>query len=416
METNLSNHTTASLSDSQRLALYRVASYALTAAKTLPEGCQSCLRAICDIDQSAVSAGAIWIADADDDGEATALRLAAAWPDELALLRDESPLRRVILTGQARWIHDDEQAHDAVYVLPVRAWQGATGVLGLRFATGATPDTSFIDTLDSIAALLGAFVEHHQFVVASYALDEARKSIDETLVALARERELRIMNTRFITLVSHEFRTPMSIIQSSSELLERYYDRLSDEKRCRHFEQIRTSTMNMADMLQDILVLGRYDSGKTHFEPRPLDLAAYCRDCVEQIQQAYGHKYRLSFEYTGDYVPARMDDKLLWQIINNLLSNAIKYSLQPDPVVTLSLECSDSQAIMRFRDYGIGIPVEDQARLFEPFHRGSNVGSVPGTGLGMSIVQRAVHAHQGEIVFESVLNQGATFIVTLPLR
>ena len=407
---------TVQLSDSQWLSLHKSIARALASARTLPEGCQSCLQTILDAGASAVAAGAIWVAEVDDEGAAGALRLAAACPGDSAWPKEESALQRIIRAGQPGWITAAESAGDRTYALPVQAWQGAAGVLGLRVARGASPHAGFLDALESIATLLGAFIEHHQFAVAADALDEMRKSLDDTAAALSRERDLRIMYTRFITLVSHEFRTPMSIIQSSSELLERYYDRLTDDKRRRHFEQIRTSTMNMADMLQDILVLGRYDSGKTHFEPRAIDLPAYCRDSVEQIQQAYGAKYRLTFEYTGGGMTAYMDDKLLWQIINNLLSNAIKYSLQPDPTVSLTLECDDTHAVMRFRDNGIGIPPADQVRLFEPFHRGSNVGSVPGTGLGLSIVQRAVQAHRGEITFQSAVNQGTEFIVSLPLR
>jgi len=169
-------------------------------------------------------------------------------------------------------------------------------------------------------------------------------------------------------------------------------------------------------MLQDILVLGRYDSGKTRFDPHPIDLTQYCRQCVEQIQQASGPKYQLIFEHRGACDDARMDDKLLWQIINNLLSNAMKYSMQPDPTVEMTLEIDDDRAMLRIVDHGIGIPPEDQTRLFEPFHRGSNVGSVPGTGLGLSIVQRAVQQHQGEVRFSSVVGKGTTFTINLPLR
>lgn len=243
------------------------------------------------------------------------------------------------------------------------------------------------------------------------------KQADENIrAALAKEHELNELKNRFISMVSHEFRTPLSIILSSAELIERYGERLPTDKRKRYIQQIRTCTTNMADVLQDILLLGRYDSGKTDFTPHPMGLVQYCRDLVDQIQMVTGDRCKLVFSHRGDCADACMDDKLLQHILTNLLSNAIKYSTQPDPSVEFTLDCDGSQAIFQIIDHGIGIPPSDQGRIFDPFHRAGNTASVMGTGLGLTIVQRAIQTHGGSSSFVSELGQGTTFTVVLPLR
>jgi PAS domain S-box-containing protein len=231
-----------------------------------------------------------------------------------------------------------------------------------------------------------------------------------------RQRELNELKTRFISMVSHEFRTPLSTILSSAELIEHYWDRLPDDKRRRYTAQIRSSSTEMADMLEDILLLGRYEAGKAPFNPQPMALQQFCSDLVEQVQTTVGTGCRLHFEGHGDCGSAVMDEKLLQQILTNLLSNAIKYSTQPETSVVLTLDCSDTLAVFRVVDQGIGIPAADQRHILDPFNRASNVGKISGTGLGLTIVQRAVQTHQGEISFTSEEGAGSTFTVTLPLR
>jgi signal transduction histidine kinase len=415
MTITLSSDTTASLSMDQQLLLHKDVAESLAHSRSVREGCQGVIRALCDVCDPVIPAGAVWQVDAAQ--ELRTFGECIAWPPDFAPDLSPHALNHVANSGCAQWAAATTTPNaDRLYVLPVRNWLGTAGMLALSVHTAVAFDQAFEQLIEALTWQLGVFIEHHQFVNMSDELAKSRQVEEEARAALARVHEQNDMNTRFISLVSHEFRTPLSIIQSSSELLERYYDRLTDEKRRRYFEQIRTSTMNMADMLQDILVLGRHDSGKTRFDPHPIDLTQYCRQCVEQIQQASGPKYQLIFEHRGISEDARMDDKLLWQIINNLLSNAMKYSMQPDPTVEMMLEIDGERATIRIADHGIGIPPEDRIRLFEPFHRGSNVGAVPGTGLGLSIVQRAVQEHHGEVRFSSAVGKGTTFTVILPLR
>ena len=403
------------LSVGQQLLLHNGVTHNLAQARTERDGCLAVIRVLCDVCAPVITGGAMWLVDGAH--EIRTFGESMTWPPDHEVHVGTSALNHVANSDNAEWVVPDAlPGANRHYLTPIRNWLGTAGVLALTVPSECEFDQALTQLINSLAWQLGIFIEHHCFASMADELAKARQLENEVRMALGREREQNDMKNRFISLVSHEFRTPLSIIQSSSELLERYYDRLSGEKRLRYFEQIRTSTMNMADMLQDILVLGRYDSGKTRFDPHPIDLTQYCRQCVEQIQQAAESRFQLVFEHRGVCEDAHMDDKLLWQIINNLLSNAMKYSPQPDPTIEMMLDIEGDHALLRFVDHGIGIPHEDQVRLFEPFHRGSNVGAVPGTGLGLSIVQRAVHEHHGEVQFNSIVGKGTTFTVSLPLR
>ncbi len=255
----------------------------------------------------------------------------------------------------------------------------------------------------------------------------------EVLKALEKERELSELRSGFVSLVSHEFRTPLTTIQSSAELLERYSHKLSDEKKQIHRRRIQNAVQRMTHLLDDVLTIGQAEAGKLTFTPSPMDLVAFCRDLVESLQMSIHPQYKLNFVVVGDGSDAQMDEKLLEHILTNLLTNAIKYS--PDGgTVQFDLICDalgacplgnhfllpekgDRRwAVFRIQDRGIGIPPQDVERLFESFGRASNVGTIPGTGLGLAIVKRCVDLHGGEITVESEMGVGTTFMVTLPLQ
>lgn len=237
----------------------------------------------------------------------------------------------------------------------------------------------------------------------------------EIVKALERERELSELRSGFVSLVSHEFRTPLTTIQSSAELLERYNNRLSEEKKQNHYRRIQQAVQRMTQLLEDVLTIGKAEAGKLQFTPSPMDLVAFCRDLVESLQMSAKPQHQLNFVVIGDGSDAQMDEKLLGHILTNLLTNAIKYS--PDGgTVQFDVVCDRTGVIFRIRDSGIGIPPEDLERLFESFGRASNVGAIPGTGLGLAIVKRCVDLHEGEITVESEVGVGTTFTVTLPLQ
>jgi signal transduction histidine kinase len=197
-------------------------------------------------------------------------------------------------------------------------------------------------------------------------------------------------------------------------LLERYGHKWAEEKKLQHLHKIQTSVRNMVQLLDDVLIIGKAEAGKIEFHPAPLDLERFCCDLVEEMQVQVGADHTLTFTSRSLCADARMDEKLLRQILANLLSNAIKYSPQGG-AVQLELDCQADRALFRVQDQGIGIPLEEQGRLFDTFHRAGNVGNIPGTGLGMSIVKKSVDLHGGTISFISQVGVGTTFTVGIPL-
>ncbi|HIK06213.1 MAG TPA: PAS domain S-box protein [Trichormus sp. M33_DOE_039] len=242
-----------------------------------------------------------------------------------------------------------------------------------------------------------------------------RKRLDEIRLALAREKELNALKTRFFAMASHEFRTPLSTALAAAQVLETCQDEWdTSAKRLRNLHRIQDAVKHMVQLLDDILTINRAEAGKLAFNPQPLDLEIYCRDFVEEIQQSLGSQHTIRFTCQGRSIPVCMDAKLLRSILSNLLSNAIKYS--PDGgIVHLRLDFQMEQMILAVQDQGIGISPEDQKQLFEPFHRGKNVRTIPGTGLGLVVVKKCVDLHQGNIRIFSKVGIGTTCFVTLPL-
>ncbi len=236
--------------------------------------------------------------------------------------------------------------------------------------------------------------------------------------ALQRERELSELTSRFIYIASHEFRTPLTGILSSAEMLERFRHRYSQEEQLTHLHRIQTAVGQMTQLLDDVLLIGKAEAGRLEFNPTPVDLVQFCRDLVEVLQLADQNQHEVVFTHQGNCTKDRsfplLDEKLLRQILSNLLSNGIKYS-PTSSAVQFNLTCLNDQAIFQIQDEGIGIPPEDVPRLFETFHRASNVGQIKGTGLGLAIVKQCVDLLAGEISVESVVERGTTFTVTLPL-
>ncbi len=234
-------------------------------------------------------------------------------------------------------------------------------------------------------------------------------------MALAKERELSELRSGFVSLVSHEFRTPLTTIQSSTELLEFYSNKLSDEKKQKHLTRIQTAVLRMTQLLDDVLTIGQVEAGKLKFNPSPTDLVAFCRDIIESMHFSARPHHTLNFVTHGDCTDAQIDEKLLGHIVTNLLSNAIKYSPK-GCTIQFDLICNASEAVFRIQDTGIGIPTEDLEKLFDSFRRASNVGTIQGTGLGLAIVKNCVDLHRGTIAVESEIGVGTTFTVTLPLN
>ncbi|MEH2437583.1 MAG: ATP-binding protein [Nostoc sp.] len=253
-------------------------------------------------------------------------------------------------------------------------------------------------------------------------ITERKQAEAEIRDALDKEKELGELKSRFVTMTSHEFRTPLTIILSSAELLEHYSFKWSEEKKLNHLQRIQKTVKHMTGLLNDVLLISKAEAGKLECHPAPLDVVQFCRNLIEEMQIAT-ESHTITFVnqmhwinvHQDDCNKACLDDKLLRHILSNLLSNAIKYSPQGGSV-EFELIWQQGEVIFRIQDQGIGIPVADQAQLFNSFHRACNVGTLSGTGLGLAIVKRSVDLHGGKIAVNSEVGVGTTFTVSLPLH
>ncbi|MBE9126817.1 MULTISPECIES: ATP-binding protein [unclassified Coleofasciculus] len=245
-------------------------------------------------------------------------------------------------------------------------------------------------------------------------ISDRKRAEAEIVKALQQEQELNELKTSFLSMVSHEFRTPMTIIQFSAELIEKYNQKLTEEKKSKYFERIQSSIKNVLQLLDEVLLLGRAESGKLQYQPTPLNLKEFCDELTETLTFNASSQHNITLTYQGDATQVEMDEFLLQHILANLLSNAIKYSPEGGNI-GFNITCQNGTATFQIKDEGIGIPLKDQNRLFETFERSSNVGQIKGTGLGLSIVKRCVDLHKGQIEVESGEGVGTTFKVMLPL-
>ena len=235
----------------------------------------------------------------------------------------------------------------------------------------------------------------------------------ELRTTLERERELAELRSRFGSMLSHEFRTPLAVIQFSSSILKDYNDRLTTEKRLDHLSKIQAQVKRLVSLLDDYLMVTRSEKVAASYNPVPTEPVAFVRDIVDETR-LIAETHEIRFAVHGDCKQALIDPRLMRQAINNLLTNAIKYS-PSGQFVDVMLLCDGRQIAITVRDYGIGIPEEDQQRLFQTFFRANNVGAIPGTGLGLTIIKQAVELHGGTVTFISRQNEGTTFSITIPV-
>ena len=244
-------------------------------------------------------------------------------------------------------------------------------------------------------------------------ITERRRADVNIRAALAREKELNDLRSRFVSMTSHEFRTPLTAILSAAELLKDYNDRMAADQRVELLQGITTGVQRMTRMLDRVLLLGKAEAHMLEFKPRRLDLKGMCKSLVEEARlHVESGNCRLSLECPDTALEGQYDEKLLRHILDNLLSNAIKYS--PDGgEVRLAIWVDGPQTVFEISDQGIGIPADEIGHLFESFHRASNVGAIAGTGLGLAIVKQSVDLHGGSIAVRSTEGQGTCFTVRL---
>lgn len=273
-------------------------------------------------------------------------------------------------------------------------------------------NTAILPVAGVVAAIAFILLRRHRRLLEEYAAAEGLAW--HRARELAIEREMHELKTRFISIVSHEFRTPLGIIMSAVELLRNYQDRLPAAKRAELHTDIYGATRHMAGLMEQVLVLGRVEGSKLACKPAPIDLVALGNKLVDELLSATNGRCSISFQTEGSLQGASGDEALLRHILSNLLSNGVKYSASGS-TVDFNLRREGANAVFTVRDRGIGIPEADLPRLFEAFQRAGNVGEIPGTGLGMLIVKRCVDAQQGRIEVQSKVGEGTTVTVTLPM-
>ncbi|MBN3957484.1 PAS domain-containing sensor histidine kinase [Nostoc sp. NMS8] len=248
-------------------------------------------------------------------------------------------------------------------------------------------------------------------------ITERKQAEADVRKALEKERELNELKSRFISMASHEFRTPLAVVSSSIGILEDYGDRLNAAQSQKQFQHVQKSINHITQLLDDVLMINRVEGGKLEFMPTPINVMQFCHSLVEEIQlSAPCHQITLFITDERDAASkshAQLDKKLLQSILTNLLSNAVKYSFAGS-IIDFNLICQNEKTIFKIQDKGIGIPDDDRDHLFKTFHRAKNVGNIPGTGLGLSIVKRCIDLHGGEIQVHSQVNMGTTFTITIP--
>lgn len=230
---------------------------------------------------------------------------------------------------------------------------------------------------------------------------------------IEKERELLQLKERFVSVVSHEFRTPLAVIYTAAEMMHRYYDRMTPDRLFKQIHEILGQANYMVGLLDDVLTVNKARAGRLEFSPAPLDVLAFCQATIERIQAVDDGKHSISFASEGQLRAVVLDSKLLQHILVNLLSNAIKYS--PDGgEVRLDVIRSNGAVTFKVSDQGIGIPPDGLARLYDPFYRATNTRTIKGTGLGLTIVKESVDLHNGTISCETEEGVGTTFTVQLP--
>ena len=232
--------------------------------------------------------------------------------------------------------------------------------------------------------------------------------------SLIKEKELGQLKESFVTVASHQFRTPLAVIQSNAELLEMLNNlgqKQETEKYAKVTNRITTAISKMTDLMDDLLTLGKLTSGKVTYNPESFDLVEFCNILTEEFNIIQIDGRSIDFITLGESYMVYLDAKLLEHALSNLISNAFKYSLgKGNP--KLSLEFKEKELVLSIKDFGLGIPKEEQLNLFEPFFRADNVTEIQGTGLGLSIAKEYVQVNKGNIIATSILGEGSCFEIT----
>lgn len=264
------------------------------------------------------------------------------------------------------------------------------------------------DALDKTIQELEQLNKHLEEQIA-----ERRRAEDDARKALQREREVNELKTKFVSMASHEFRTPLSAVLSSASLILKYREKGDLSKIDKHTDRIKSSVKHLTNILNDFLSLGKLEEGKVEVTLEPLDLEEVFGDIIEELRLTLKPGQDIILDTAGTKRPVDSDQKVIRNIIFNLISNASKYSDECS-MIYVSIAYLDKQFTVSVRDEGIGIPEEDAKHIFERFFRAGNASNIQGTGLGLNIVRRYISLLKGNIGFTSESGKGSTFTITIP--
>jgi two-component system sensor kinase FixL len=269
-------------------------------------------------------------------------------------------------------------------------------------------------TLREYSAILEAQVEERTQSLKT-SLHELQKVKEAISTTLEKEKKLGELKSRFVSMASHEFRTPLSSVQLSASLIGRYAEPFGNVNIDKHVSKIKSAVNNLTTILNDFLLHERLEAGKVEPTFKEFDVVKLGEEITEEMQLMSKRDQNIIYQHTGLTSVFKLDQYLLKNCIINLISNAIKYSGE-NTFIEFNTEITDHALKVVVKDYGMGIPEADHAHLFEPFFRAHNTGNIPGTGLGLNIVQRYSSLMNGTIAFDSNINQGTSFTFTFPIK
>lgn len=239
-------------------------------------------------------------------------------------------------------------------------------------------------------------------------VSELEKTKAEVSKSLEKEKELGQLKSRFVSMASHEFRTPLSSVQLSASLIDKYIEKPDFASVMKHTGKIKSSVQLLTSILNDFLSLEKLEAGVVTVNKQMINVVGLAEEITEEMQLICKKNQHIVYQHTGEVGLFMLDSNLLKNTVVNLISNAIKYSGE-DTFIEFNTIIEGNTCIITVRDNGIGIPKEEQINLFEPFFRAHNIGNIPGTGLGLNIVKRYVHLMDGVLEYKSAINEGAFF-------
>jgi two-component system, LuxR family, sensor kinase FixL len=268
--------------------------------------------------------------------------------------------------------------------------------------------------LKEYAAQLEELVEQRTVSLKS-TVTELQLAKEEVSLSLEKEKELSQLKSRFVSMASHEFRTPLSAIQLSASLVDKYALPYDNENIRKHVAKIKNAVGNLTTILNDFLSLEKLEAGKVEPVFHEFDLVKLSEEITEEMQMIAKQNQNIIYQHTGTNSMVKLDQNLLKNCVINLIANAIKYSGE-NTFIEFNTEINDNNCTVTIKDNGIGIPETDQRHLFEAFFRANNTGTIPGTGLGLNIVARYTDLMNGKIHFKSNINQGTLFTIIFPIQ